>query len=142
MNRCVHLRKGFLLSVCLALALVLLAWPGGPAQAQVKRAFPHKSEPARLEFTASAREIVVNGRPERTGPGMRVYDAHNRLVFANRLQGQQFEVQLRRGPGGVVQDIWILNPAEQADPRRARTAAGTLQGSNLRYDAQPPHHLN
>lgn len=143
MNRCPKPRKASYLFVSLLWAVAsALAWSAGLAQAQVKRVFPHKSESASLEFTASAREIVVNGRAERTGPGLRVYDAHNRLVFANRLQGQRFEVQLRRGPGGGVQDVWILNPAERVDPRRARQGVGATPGSNLVREADPASYLN
>lgn len=132
-------RAVFLFLAMLLAAVLAWTWPTGPAQAQVKRSFPFKSEPARVEFTASARDIVVNGRPERTGPGLRVFDTRNRLVFANRLQGQRFEVQLRRGPGRVVQEIWILNPAELADPRRARS---THRRTNLVHEFDPGHYMN
>lgn len=144
MNRCLSPRKVWLFLVSLVwVAALALTGPVADAQAQVKRVFPHKSEPAQLEFTASARQIVVNGKPESTGPGMRVYDGNNRLVFANRLQGQQFEAQLRRGPGGQVQDIWLLNAAEKTDPRRAHRPGARGQG-NVSVEARhdPAHYLN
>ena len=61
--------------------------------------------------------ITLNGKPERLSPGSRIRDTQNRIVFASTLTGQQLVVNYVRESNGMVHEVWLLNPYEQAQPR-------------------------
>ena len=131
MNRC---RKPFAASFFALLVALAMPWvaasalllTGTPAQAQVKRTFPFKSERGNIEFTPNTRQVLINQQVERLAPGVRVLDEGNRLVWVSKLQGQTIHAQYRRGPGGLIQEIWILNKAELAETQRRAAQRGQL----------------
>lgn len=129
MNRCRKPLAASFLAFSLSLALPgvagsVLSLASVPAQAQVKRNFPFKSERGSVEFTTNARQVLINQQPERLAPGVRVLDEGNRLVWVSKLQGQTVQARYRRGPGGLIQEIWILNRAELAESQRRAAQRG------------------
>lgn len=107
-------RRALLLVGVCALALsVHDAW------AQMPRPIPDDSPIARVIFL-SPTEVSVDGATERVGPGVRVHDARNQMVFMSQLVGQRAVVRLRRDAIGRIFEIWILTPAEQEAAQRLR----------------------
>jgi hypothetical protein len=90
-----------------AAALALLATS---AQAGL-RMFPANAKRGQITFT-NPPQVQLNELAEQIGPGTRIHDANNRLVFANTLKGQTFTVNYVRGVNRTLRDIWILTLAE------------------------------
>lgn len=113
MNRCstrARLLPAWVLGVALALAGLA---PHAPAQAQMQRLLPAKTVRGTIHFEAPP-NVIVDGQPDRIGPGVRVRDEHNRIALTGRLRGKTFEVRYLRDAAGVIRDVWILTPAELA----------------------------
>lgn len=107
-------RRGFLL-----LMPVACAWPAGAARAQLVRVIPDDSPSALVEFL-SPDEVTVDGAHERVGPGVRVHDAQNRLMFMKQMVGNRVWVRYRRDPAGRIFELWVLTPPELAIARQLR----------------------
>jgi hypothetical protein len=94
----------------------------------VQRNFP--STALRGEITVGQPpEITLNGQSARLAPGARIRGQNNLLQMSGALVGQSLPVHYVIGPGGLVQDVWILTDAELAKkpwpktPREAQTWA-------------------
>ncbi|ODV13246.1 MAG: hypothetical protein ABT20_02465 [Rubrivivax sp. SCN 70-15] len=93
-----------------ALALFALA---GPAAAQMQRNFPANALRGEM-IVRQPPEIVLNGVPARLAPGARIRGQDNLLKMSGALVGQRLVVDYTRDISGLVLDVWILTPAEQA----------------------------
>ncbi len=62
-------------------------------------------------------EILLNGKADLLSPGSRIRDTENRIVLSQQLVGQDLAVNYTREAAGGVHDVWILTPAELAQPR-------------------------
>lgn len=87
------------------------------AQAQNTTAAVARPFPANAVFgtvvIGESPQSTVDGKPVRTAPGLRVFDAQNRLVHAHQVQGQKFKVRYVIEPAtGFLQTVWILAPHE------------------------------
>jgi hypothetical protein len=79
----------------------------------VQRNFP--STALRGEITVGQPpEITLNGQSARLAPGARIRGQNNLLQMSGALVGQSLPVHYVIGPGGLVQDVWILTDAELA----------------------------
>lgn len=85
------------------------------AQAQVHRNFPATALRGELQITTPP-EAVLNGQPARLSPGARIRGENNLLVMSGAVAGGKFVVHYtREAVSGMIQDVWILNPAERAN---------------------------
>lgn len=133
MNRCST--RFFTLPVLAAGLALLLAAAGAPqpAQAQVQRLLPAKAVRGTIHFE-SPPHVVVDGKPDRLAPGVRVRDPHNRIALTGALRGKTVEARYLRDAAGVIREVWILTPAELA------REGGT--GSFGRVEPGDPHYRN
>ncbi len=103
-------------AVLLSLALLVVVAPwSAPASAQDMpvRQFPPAAKRGMLTVTAPP-QVQINGTPERLAPGARIRNANNMLVMSGALVGQSVVVNyVRERNSGMLQEVWILNPAEQ-----------------------------
>jgi hypothetical protein len=90
-------------------AVALAAW-AVPAQAGL-RTFPMGTRRGEITFSSRS-QVQLDGNPELLGPGTRIHDVNNRLVFASTLAGQTLVVNYVRGGNRSIRDIWILTPGE------------------------------
>jgi hypothetical protein len=104
---------------------------GGVALAQtLQRPFPANAWRGELTV-GQAPGAILNGQPVRLAPGARIRNADNLIVLSGTLSGQRLLVHYTLDNQGLLQDAWILSPAEAARqpwPRNAQEAAA------LRFD--------
>lgn len=115
MTRCVFT------AAAAAVALVAAA----PAQAQTHRPFPAYALRGELVVLQTP-DVLLNDQPARLAPGARIKGDTNLLLQPASLTGQKFIVHYTVEPGGLIMDVWVLNPAELANkvwPRTAQEAA-------------------
>ena len=119
MNRCAMKRpaRRAVLRLLPAMALVLLP---ALAQAQTMRLFPRHALRGEIAFS-SYPELVLNGQAARLSPGARVRDAANVQPMHGELVGKKFIVNFTLTSMGMVQEVWILAPAEIARQPWPRT---------------------
>lgn len=103
----------------LPIVAIACGWPAVAARAQLVRVIPDNSPSAIVEFL-SPDEIVVDGRHERVGPGVRVHDAQNRAMFMKQMVGNRVWVRYRRDPAGRIFELWVLTPSELEVAQRLR----------------------
>jgi len=84
-----------------------------PAAAQVQRNFPANA--LRGELTvAQPPDALLNGRPARLAPGVRIHGQNNMLVVSGAAIGQKLVVHYTLDTLGLVKEVWILRPEEIA----------------------------
>ena len=96
MNRCV-----FVVLTLLAFAL--------PAQAQ--RVFENNALRGELVVTAPP-EALLNGKPVRLSPGVRIRNQQNMIQLSGSLLEQRVLVNYRLDGLGQVRDVWLLTEEE------------------------------
>ena len=105
-------------ALMLALACTL------PAHAQ--RVFQANALRGELLFTQPP-EALLNGKPARLAPGLRIRNPLNMIQLSGSLLGQKLVVNYTLDPAGEVRDVWILTEAElakkpwPATPEQAQT---------------------
>jgi hypothetical protein len=105
-----------------ATALVVAALVLPLAQAQTHRNFPAKALRGEMVITAPP-ELLLNGKPERLAPGSRIRGEDNLLQMSGALAGRKLIVHYTRETGGLLFDVWVLNPAELANRTWPRSEA-------------------
>ena len=85
------------------------------ALGQALRSFPARVQRAELQVTQSP-DILLNAKAARLAPGARIRAENDLLVLPASLVGQRLTVNFILEPGGLVKDVWILSPAEAAQP--------------------------
>jgi hypothetical protein len=83
------------------------------AQDVVQRPFPQTALRGQIAF-GIAPEIVLNGQPARLAPGARLHGTNNLLMAPGALVGAKAVVNYTFEINGLVQEVWILRPDEQA----------------------------
>ena len=100
---------------CIPFALCAALLAAAPAQAQTpltQRTFPVAAQRGDLRI-ASTVEAVLNGKPIRMAPGLRIFSPQNTLVFAHTLIGQPLRVNyVIEASTGMLHTVWILTEAE------------------------------
>jgi hypothetical protein len=72
-------------------------------------------------------EALLNGKPVRMSPGVRIRNSMNMIQLSGSLLGQKLAVHYTLDPAGELRDVWILTEAELAKrpwpstPEQART---------------------
>ena len=127
MNRCFKARFS---AVCatLLLAMPLAVAPVGasaqtdyiPTAPARRRPFPTTALRAALVVTQTP-NVLIDGKPARLSPGVRIHGANNMLVMSATLTGQQLLVNFVREPQGLVHEVWILTEAEARLPQPLAT---------------------
>ena len=84
-----------------------------PATAQVQRNFSAKALRGEVVF-GTPPQVTLNGKPARLAPGARIRDANNMLLMSGTLVGGKALVHYTTELEGMLQDVWILSPAEAA----------------------------
>jgi len=84
-----------------------------PASAQVQRNFSAKALRGEVVF-GTPPQVTLNGKPARLAPGARIRDANNMLLMSGTLVGGKAVVNYTTELEGMLQDVWILSPAEAA----------------------------
>ena len=119
MNRCSSPpkpRSSFAFKLFLATCLAAISL-SAIAQTSVRQ-FPKNALRGNLVVIA-APAITLDGKPDRLSPGARIRDAKNMLVMNGTLIGQTLVVNYTRESAGMVHEVWILNAAEAALPRKS-----------------------
>jgi hypothetical protein len=93
----------------LALALSLAM----PAAAQLQRPFDQKALRGTIVF-GTPPQATLNGKPARLAPGARVRDEGNLVQLPATLAGRKAVVNYTTDLEGLLLDVWILTPQEQA----------------------------
>ena len=96
MNRC----------VLVLLALLALALP-----AQAQRIFENNVLRGELRVTAPP-EALLNGKPVRLSPGVRIRNQQNMIQLSGSLLEQRVLVNYRLDGLGQVRDVWLLTDEE------------------------------
>jgi hypothetical protein len=122
-----------------ALLLGAAAVAPTPAFAQVQgglgvaRTFPDAALRGTLTITAAS-DALLNGRPIRMAPGMRLFSPQNTLVMAHMVLGQTFKVNyLIENSTGMLLSAWILTQGEAEQPRKG---SDTVE-RNYRAESDP-----
>lgn len=96
-----------------ALAALALAVSLPAAAQSVQRKFPQDALRGEITFYQPP-DIKVNGEPARLAPGARIRGTNNMLAMSGALVGATATVNYTVEPGGLVLNVWILTPQEQA----------------------------
>lgn len=122
------------LSAACAAALALLPLLAGAQVAtdQFQRRFPEQARRGVLRV-ATAPEILLDGKPERLSPGSRIRTEANLIVPPQQLIGQELQVNYTREGLGLVHEVWVLTPAEQAQQRAGK---GEVVQRNFRFASE------
>jgi hypothetical protein len=97
-----------------------------PAAAQAQRNFPADALRGVL-VVVQPPDALLNGRPARLAPGVRIRGQNNMLVLSGAAIGQKLVVHYTLDPLGLVKDVWILTLAEMGNkpwpttPQQAQT---------------------
>ena len=125
------------LKAACAAALILLpalSW-AQPATDQLQRQFPDQARRGVLRVTAPP-DILLDGKPDRLSPGARIRSTDRRIVLPQQLVGQELQVNYRRESLGLVHEVWLLTPAEQAQ-HRAGKGDGVQRNYRFASEADP-----
>ncbi len=128
------------LKAACAAALILLpalSW-AQPATDQLQRQFPDQARRGVLRVTAPP-DILLDGKPDRLSPGARIRSTDRRIVLPQQLVGQELQVNYRRESLGLVHEVWLLTPAEQAE-HRAGKGDGVQRNYRFASEADPSAH--
>lgn len=90
----------------------VLAFWAAAAQAQVFP--PADAQRARLTISATPPLVLVDDRPDRLSPGSRIRATNNMLMLSASIVGQTFPVVFKRDAAGLVHEVWVLKPEEEA----------------------------
>lgn len=138
MNRWFALFKTPLLSLALCLTVVTGLLPGmAAAQGLAVRQFPTKALRGMLEVTAPP-NILLNNKPARLSPGVRIKNTKNLIVMSATLVGKPLLVNYVTDPQGMLHEVWILTPAEAQLKRAGLDVLTNIQfQSDLDSRARP-----
>ncbi len=103
---------------------------------QLQRQFPEQARRGLLLVTAPP-DIELDGKPDRLSPGARIRNTDQRIVMAQQLVGQELPVNYLREGMGLVHEVWLLSPAEQAQHRSGK-GEGVQRNYRFASEANPP----
>jgi len=115
-----------------ALALLPLLTGAQVATDQFQRRFPEQARRGVLRVTAPP-EILLDGKPDKLSPGARLRTEANLIVPPHQLIGQELQVNYTREGLGLVHEVWLLTPAEQAQQRAGK---GEIVQRNFRFASE------
>jgi hypothetical protein len=112
MLRC-DLRTGLRRRLVAAALMAVAALAALPAAAQQPRNFPATALRGEI-VVLQPPELLLNGRPARLSPGVRIRGENNLLMVTGALSNQRLLVHYTVDLSGLVGEIWILTAAERA----------------------------
>jgi hypothetical protein len=93
--------------------LVAAAFTALPAAAQQPRNFPATALRGEI-VVQQPPELLLNGRPARLSPGVRIRGENNLLMVSGALVDQRLLVHYTVDLSGLIGEIWVLTAAERA----------------------------
>jgi len=97
-----------------AAALVAsLAFCAAPAAGQQVRNFPATALRGEI-VVQQPPELLLNGRPARLSPGVRIRGENNLMMVSGALTSQRLVVHYTVDISGLIGEIWVLTAAERA----------------------------
>ena len=102
-------------------AAVALALPFSAA-AQLQRPFPRDALRGEMNFVAPP-DVLLNGKPARLSPGVRVRNETNQLVMPPLATGAKAVVHYTLEASGMVNAVWFHTPEELSIKPWPRTLA-------------------
>ena len=142
MNSC-H-RRHF---VTLIVFFIPLTWSSATLSfaQSVAREFPAAAVRGIIQIAAPP-SVLLDGKPDRLSPGVRIRSPQNRLLMSGALVGERMLVNLTRDSGGLIHEIWVLSPEEALQTRELATSPRNFQFSSeadktLRDDGNTPFHM-
>ena len=123
MNRCIESRVGAALLACAVLAGSAFLLPSAAFAQGIVREVPKDVVRARLVVTAPP-EVMLDNKPDRLSPGSRIRGVNNLVQLSGSLVGQVLPVVYRRDAAGLIHDVWILTPEENAKLAAADGSSG------------------
>lgn len=103
MNRCARFLAALLLAVPLFAA----------AQTGLGREAPKDVTRGQMIITAPP-IITMDGKADKLSPGARIRNTNNLLLLSGSAVGQTLPVVYRRDAAGLVSEVWVLTPEEDA----------------------------
>ena len=107
MNRCTKFLATLLLATPLLAATTLASAQG------VGRMAPKDVKHGQLVVTAPP-DITMDGKPDRLSPGSRIRGTNFMLLMSGSIVGQSMPVVYKRDAAGMVHEVWVLTPEEDA----------------------------
>jgi len=137
MTRCRH----FLAATLSTLGLLLCALPAAAQEQQplaasggAGRSFPTNALRGSVGFIGG-NKVLLNGVEVRSAPGLRVFDAQNRLLAPAKVRGKTYTVHyVMERSTRMLQTVWLISEAEAAKPR----AAPGMVVRNFQFESQLP----
>jgi len=93
--------------------LAAAALAAAPAAAQQPRNFPATALRGEI-VVQQPPELLLNGRPARLSPGVRIRGENNLLMVSGAIANQRLLVHYTVDISGLIGEIWILTAAERA----------------------------
>jgi len=89
------------------------------ASRQAVRTFPEAAMRGKIAFTPGKGVVQLNGKPIRTAPGLRIFNAASQLVMLTTLKEQTRTVNYVIEPStGLLHTVWLLTDAEASLQRK------------------------
>lgn len=105
-----------------ALAALLAAAPIVVQAQAIQRNFPQNALRGAVVIESPS-EALLNGKPARLAPGLKIRGQDNLLQMSGALVGAKLLVHYTVDIAGLVNNIWILTPQEAAKKPWPATAA-------------------
>jgi len=96
-----------------AAALASFVLTALPAAAQQPRNFPATALRGEIAVLQPP-ELLLNGRPARLSPGVRIRGENNLLMVSGALANQRLVVHYTVDLSGLIGEIWLLTASERA----------------------------
>lgn len=126
---------------------VPLAWASATVSVaqSLQREFPTAAVRGIVQIVAPP-SVLLDGKPDRLSPGVRIRSPQNRLLMSGSLVGESMLVNFTRDSGGLIHEIWVLSPEEALQKRELATSPRNFQFSSeadktLRDDGNTPFHM-
>ncbi|MGA0609573.1 hypothetical protein [Caldimonas sp. KR1-144] len=123
MNRC-DVRAGALALALIASTIAVSLPTAASAQEVVQRNFPRNALRGEV-VVLSESEALLNGKPVRLAPGLRLRGPNNLLLVSGAAQGQKFLAHYTVDTYGLINNLWVLreDEAQRLWPKTEQEAA-------------------
>ena len=94
------------------------------------REFPRSALRGVIEIVAPP-SVLLDGKPDRLSPGVRIRSPYNLLLMSGALVGERMLVNFTRDAAGLIHEIWVLTPQEASLTREHATP-----GRNFHFSSE------
>ncbi len=84
----------------------------------VDRWFPAGAKRGVASFAAYPK-LAIDGVERTAGPGLRIWNTHNRIQFRSNTKGDKVIINYTEDAYKYIDRIWILTPQEAAKPLKS-----------------------